>query len=480
MSQVADQEAKEHINEVFDRSRNEVLKERGLDLLLIKNYDIVKIPTLAAYDLVVIDYYDEDACLHLLQEIRSSVYEEIYLKPVFILAYESKVSPVHEALADGILRDRSLGSHYVAIEHIIKANEKVLEVDSDFKGRKILLRLIRLLYTRDASLEPVATVRSHMGYSYPFLDAHIAKKDYQEVLDIMEAGVSRGFLSTDFVDIAHLCSQCLSGFINYRETCPKCGSRNHESQHTIHHFVCGFVGPESDFFQDQKMVCPKCDRQLRHIGVDYDKPSLISECENGHVFQEADMKTFCFNCQDENELSNLIDYRLHQFALTASGANVAISGADKKKRKQKDLEGFVSLSVFKTFLRIEMERQKSYKNKGTLTYINLVLSPTTLKKHQDDFDELGYEIAKVVKSQLKSTEIVSFINEDVFLIISPETPKENASERYTALKNKLLSYIVNNLNGSEADKIFVESFEMDDNDEKTSLLTRVNEKINIF
>ena len=72
--------------------------------------------------------------------------------------------------------------------------------------------------------------------------------------------------------------------------CPKCKIKKLFSEYSIHHFVCGYVGPESDFFQDKKLICTKCNRELRHIGVDYDKASIITECKNGHVFQDLMLK----------------------------------------------------------------------------------------------------------------------------------------------------------------------------------------------
>ena len=32
------------------------------------------------------------------------------------------------------------------------------------------------------------------------------------------------------------------------------------------------------------LVCPKCNRQLRHIGVDYEKPSKLFTCFNCEIY----------------------------------------------------------------------------------------------------------------------------------------------------------------------------------------------------
>lgn len=473
-------EEAEGIIKAFDRSKNSVINEHGLNILVVKNYEDTKIPSFAAYDVIILDYHNPQRSYELLAAVRSSIYDEIYLKPVFILAFDREVRLVDKALSDGVLDELTVSPFMAKIERIVNTTEEILKINTDFSGRKILLKLIRFLYSRDTTLKPVPTKSSLMGYSFPFLDVNIEQYEYQEVIDLFMVGLDKGYLSEDFVDYVHLCSNCLSGFINYRETCPKCGTGKHESQHTIHHFVCGYVGPESDFQHKKGLVCPKCDRQLRHIGVDYDKPSLVSECENGHIFQQPVMKTFCFNCHEENELGNLFDYKINEYTLTASGAHVAVSGKTKEKREVEELEGFVSLAVFKTFLKVEIQRQKALQKTSSVTYMNLMLAPSTLKNHQDEYTAFSHELAKLVKNQLKPTEIVSFLNDDVFLVLTPEQSKEETSARFEEIKSTMLSVIKNNFEGSDNDKIFHETFEMELSAEADSILDRINEKINIF
>ena len=471
---------KEGIIKAFDRSKNSVFHEHGLDVLVVKNYEDTKIPSLAAYDVILLDYYNSQRASELLRLIRSSVYEEIYLKPVFILAYGKEVDACDEGLADGVLEELTISHHLSSVEKIVKSIEEISGITTDFTGRKILLKLLRFLYSRDVNLVPVATRNSLTGYSLPFLDANIQQFEYQEVIDLLSTAIERGYLTAEFLDYTHLCNNCLSGFINYRETCPKCGSRKHVSQHTIHHFVCGYVGPESDFHKKNQLVCPKCDRQLRHIGVDYDKPSLVSECENGHVFQEPHMKTFCYNCHQEAELNEIFEYAINEYSLTASGAHVAVSGSAKKKKEVEDLEGFVSLNVFKTFLKMEVQRQKALQKTSSVTYMNLMLAPATLKNHQDDYAGFSHELAMLVKNQLNPTEIVSFLNDDVFLILTPESTAEDTMRRFEAIKDSVLGVILNQFGGSPNDKIFFETFEIEPSAAADSILDKINGKINIF
>ena len=469
------------VSKAFDRRQNAVLREQGLDILIIKNYEDVKIPSLAAYDVVMIDYNAEQRAFELISAIRASVYEEVYLMPCFLLTYEKEARPRDLALSDGALKEPSVISHFSLIEQILTRISEIIGVKSDFSGRKVLLKLIRYLYTRDKPLTPVATRNAHTGYSYPFLEANIMYFEYQEIFDLLDVGEEKGMLKADFMDKVHLCGNCNGGFLNYREVCPKCGSRKHKSQHTIHHFVCGYVGPESDFMDNNKLTCPKCDRQLRHIGVDYDKPSLITECENGHVFQEPNVEAYCFNCHQVSAIDELKSHTINEYNLTASGANLAVSGKAKEVAKEPtELEGFVSLSVFKTFLQMEIQRQSLSNKTSAVTYVNLMLAPSTLKQNSENFNEFSREIARVFKSQLKPTEVVTFINDDSFLVISPEEGQEAVSQRINEIKQALLIWVKSNFEGSNKDKIISETFELDSSKDGSSVLQQINERLNIF
>ncbi|MHA7102890.1 TackOD1 domain-containing metal-binding protein [Roseivirga pacifica] len=471
---------KEEKKAAFDRSKNTVLNENGLDVLLVRNFDDLRVPTLAAYDAIILQYQDVERVYELLKAVRSSSFEEIYLKPCFILAYEAHVDPVVEQLSDGVLTEPSILSHFAKTENILEAMAEIADVKTDFTGRKLLLKLMRYLYSRQSPLVPVPSKRSHTGYAFPFLEANVKNYEYEEIFHLLEAGVQRGFLSEDFVDVMHLCSNCNSGFINYREVCPKCNTRKLTAQNTIHHFVCGNVGPESDYKENGKLVCPKCDRQLRHIGVDYDKPSLVVECENGHIFQEPNMETFCFNCHSVGQIEDIVEQPANEYHLTASGAETALSGKAKVKEEKKLADGFVSLPVFRTFLKLEIERLKLNDIHTTVSYISLLLSPATLKKHEDNYEDFRNDLGTLLVEQLKPSEIATMLDDDVFLVISPEGEEEPTKQRFKEICERITGVLVNSLDGNKADRVAYGSFEVEADNESDSVMMQINEKLKVF
>ncbi len=468
-----------NVIEAFNREHNTVHSENGLDILFIRNYEAVRISALISYDVIILEYHDPSGAGDLLNKIRAASYEDVYLIPCFLLKLDAQVDPLHLALADGIVERVSIASHHSIVERIISVKNDYKAIKTDFVGRQVVLKLIRFLHSRDIRLKPVPSSNTLMGYSFPFLDANSHLHDYQENIEILKVSVDRGFLSPHFEDVVHLCSNCGSGFINYREVCPKCGTRKHFSEYSIHHFVCGYVGPESDFFQDKKLVCPKCNRQLRHIGVDYDKPSRISECENGHVFQEPEIETYCFNCGDTNKLESIIDYEINTYELTATGVSMALSGITKEESNIEEIDGVVSFSVFKTLLKVEAERRKLTKGSVSVSYISFLFTPKTIKAHLDSYDQFTHQIAALVRNLLQPTEVLTLANDDTFLVMSPEADMKETKKRLQELSSKLKSVLQKQFETTDNDRILVDSFEMEDK-ESVGILEQINEHINIL
>ncbi len=49
----------------------------------------------------------------------------------------------------------------------------------------------------------------------------------------------------------------------------------------LHHFLCAYVGPASDFFDGDLWLCPKCGRPLVEEGSDWDVIRLMDPSELG-------------------------------------------------------------------------------------------------------------------------------------------------------------------------------------------------------
>jgi hypothetical protein len=128
---------------------------------------------------------------------------------------------------------------------------------------------------------------------------------------------SRGLLMKTFFDRLHVCGTCGSSRLNAREECPSCRSANLRTESLIHHFRCAHQAPESDFSEGDRLVCPKCRRELRHYGSDYDKPGKVSCCVDcGGVDSDPAIGFVCFDCGAHTDGDAMSASDVSSFALT--------------------------------------------------------------------------------------------------------------------------------------------------------------------
>ena len=127
------------------------------------------------------------------------------------------------------------------------------------------------------------------------------------------------------VDRVHVCKECGDSHQLFIECCPKCNSSDIRQESMIHHFRCANVAPETSYFKDGELVCPKCRRTLRHIGVDYDRPAIVYSCYCGNTFLHSAMKVICTNCNNQISPEELTPIDICEYKLTPEGIR-AFSG----------------------------------------------------------------------------------------------------------------------------------------------------------
>ncbi len=151
----------------------------------------------------------------------------------------------------------------------------------------------------------------NIGYFYPQVSDFFSI-DPGEGYDILKSFSMEGILQTNLIDKVNLCPKCSFHTLNFREVCPKCSALDITIEKVLHHYGCGYVGPESDYQVpgEQGFTCPKCNKILRHIGLDYEKPSDTFLCQKcGFIFNDPGVNFKCFKCStiDEAEAVQMRD-----------------------------------------------------------------------------------------------------------------------------------------------------------------------------
>lgn len=122
-----------------------------------------------------------------------------------------------------------------------------------------------------------------------------------------------------FVNRVYVCRECGDSHQLFIECCPKCGSSDIRQESMLHHFRCANISPESSYFQEGSLVCPKCHRTLRHIGVDYDRPATVYTCTCGNTFMTSAMKVICTHCRNQATPDELMPIDVCEYKFTPAG-----------------------------------------------------------------------------------------------------------------------------------------------------------------
>jgi hypothetical protein len=228
------------------------------------------------------------------------------------------------------------------------------------------------------------------------------------------------------------------------EVCPDCGSANLDVDDTVHHFRCGHVAPLGEYEQGQQLICPKCDRELKHIGVDYDKPSLIYECNDClHRFPEPEILTNCYQCHRTTPPNLQIHRTIKSYHVTAFGNNAATHGLDSlfvsvlQQRVR-----FFEYPVLKDLIFAEGHRIARYKkSESSVLIINIQGIEQIYVELGQRARELFEELTAAFVAILRESDLLASRNESLFLALLMETPAvaaERAGERLREGVDQLL------------------------------------------
>lgn len=423
-----------------------VQTQSGKDIFFISDFTDLDIKKIVISDAVILDYSNQDGCIAFLKQVRVSYVESIYLVPIFILSMNNTIDSFSESMSDGViqsLQEEAFMGAYNAIDQRIKQLQSTDNTDQDIK---IQNKLLRYHYSRQTRIRPIISAQSHTGYIFPLLSLHYNNANTEEKFAMLDKMVAKEYFRLRYEDIVHLCTNCYSGFLNYREVCPKCSSSDLYTENLVHHFVCAHVAPESDYISGDQMICPKCNRLLRHIGVDYDKPSLVYTCNNcGHHFQDSIMQALCMNCTTVQKVDSLIERKIYNYELTALGEEAAIGGILPSEQKETELPGFIGFSTFNIFLKYEIERIKNSGKTSSIGSLSL-RTPSALSSSLGvKYNTVVSEVADFIKNATLATDILSFINNNTFLIISPDNDKFRLESLLNNIRHSVQKLIDSNI-----------------------------------
>jgi CheY-like chemotaxis protein/regulator of replication initiation timing len=353
-------------------------------------------------------------------------------------------------VADYLVKPLSRERFDEAVSRAMRSTSKNLKTTNP--GNIIFKKVARYMHSRNlATLEPVPLRFAKMGYAYPMLSASFDFEREKKALDIMEEAEKDGLLRSDFIDSFYVCNTCYNSHLHLREGCPQCKSTNLESEDLVHHFSCAYMGPISDFYKkgtdhDSSMICPKCEKTLKHIGVDYDKPSMIYDCkENEHNFQNPEIRAKCHSCGADTKVEYLIKKDIKKYKLTQTGVQVAEGKFEVSLNGFGPLDDIMDASYFLHFLGKAIERKKENGEEACIAEMQFDnIAELYGQIGEERTNELVRELYQIIMQEMSVRDEVIFQNKETAWFLFTEKTVDQSKERLNAMASVLYELIHDN------------------------------------
>ncbi|ARP40788.1 diguanylate cyclase [Vibrio syngnathi] len=331
--------------------------------------------------------------------------------------YVVEDSALSECLSDGILNPESVEEeviqHRRTLESIINSSETL----------DPLVGWLGLDQTRRLSPHKYLSHRSI--YSYPLVELYYPElsSTYRFVLSETKRDT---FEIEDLIDRVRVCHECASAHLNYIEACPSCKDIDITERTSLHCFTCGHVAEQGLFKRNQKLECPKCLTQLRHIGVDYDRPLETHACNScSHSFAEAETLASCFECGTKNEISKLVVRKVYSLKLGVQGEYIFRHGV-KLSAPELSLSGKVDGGYFSNLLswvnRIALRHEEEHLLLGL--YLP-DLAQYVSKNGDAKMFALIEQITERLNGLFRDSDICCQFKSDVLFVLMPKAKMEH-------------------------------------------------------
>jgi len=438
-----------------DAVESKLLPLDDLKLVQVRIIEDLSSQNVLNADAVLVSAKNKDETQSILKWVRSHTLKEIALKPLLI-ASESELSNTMHFMFDGVFDHVNKPRIYQKVKNIINRNKhfqsRVLEIDYD---RFFMETTLQFLYSREMVLEPVLYRSASLGYAYSFIFSAIKQGDEMNAITLLNQMADLGYVKKKAVDKVHSCNQCSGGYLIYRECCPKCGTADIKTSDLIHHFACANVSPEEDYIIEDELICPKCNKTLRHIGVDYDKPSTMHTCNHcHHEFQEAQVNALCVDCGYDNELSQLGLEYMYSYTITGKGEHVARYGIYKENEEVRiGTSNIVSSDIFNLFKQQEINRvieTHCFSFEGKISIDVRLIEGF----HKDRQLALQKEISTIIASYLTSKDLVCSPSVRTYYFLMCSSSIDRATQMRELFKKNITKLLSDGL-GEYPDQVLV-------------------------
>ncbi len=289
----------------------------------------------------------------------------------------------------------------------------------------------QLIERRLNVLEPALDPFTPTAHFYPEVARILGRSPMDR--EVLESLASFGLLAREPANRVRLCPECDDSRLNFRESCPNCKSLNILQQEMVTHFACAFSAPLQHFRRGGDLVCPKCNQILRHIGIDYEKPSRLFTCFGCEtVFRDPSVETQCLRCNCVCTPGQTIERTVYRFLITPLAEQAVleghIAGVNLEVLLRNTQTGLYSKSYFEHEVKREIVRFERYKSAFCALFVRVNHFEEIVSMHPSEATRFAESIFKAVSSGLRVLDTTCVWSVDTLGVLLAETPKANAGE----------------------------------------------------
>lgn len=286
-----------------------------------------------------------------------------YLKPFFVHPLVRN-STYLKGASDGLftdVNDEALISKIDEIKQTFEALNMEVQLDKlKDDEHDIMVSIFRFFILRGGMPRPKLRVGTSSGYSVGLIEYYLRfhSLSWKTMMAVYEYGLERRYLeSIEDMDRIHFCKKCFATHLIHTAICPKCSSHRIEEVSMLHHYPCANISVESTYMKDGLLVCPKCRKRLRHIGVDYDRPMGVYNCHDCYIsFSQSKIRVTCTKCANVTALQELGSSDVHHYCFTNLGIEMLSNwSCYDLEAGQAICPGFSAMGDFKKYLACKIE-----------------------------------------------------------------------------------------------------------------------------
>ncbi len=183
------------------------------------------------------------------------------------------------------------------------------ETRSEIYKRQDVRRLLSWVINGHEEIKPS---KEEKGYIYKPVCELLGVEDGKVILEEL---VSQNLFHRIVSCSLPSCPQCGSYTkLENKYKCPHCESAQMRKGSVIEHYECGYIDFSENFDRNSELICPKCRKTLKLVGVDYRRIASLYRCLRcKRDFSVPNYKHHCISCKVDFDYAEALLTQIYHY-----------------------------------------------------------------------------------------------------------------------------------------------------------------------